>query len=139
MKTITNTIPQEFTTNTQEAASSTSHRIWLRRTKTMLDLFSGISFLLGVLAIHWPDGDSPALMLLTGIGTIVCMTISILCDFFAAKLDCSYGAHRCRHCGHVHQNTDSRFSQYTGFGSRRYLQCPACSRKSWHEKVLEDL
>lgn len=119
-------------------AARENSRVWLCRTKSFLDWCSGILCLLGILALCRPAGDARTEML-CGIVTVVCMSTSFLFDFFACKLDCSYGAHRCKHCGHVHMPEDHRYVSYTGSCSRRYLQCPACGKKSWHTKVLEDM
>ena len=119
----------------------TTAPVWFRKTKLFLDIASLLlAFAFFGISIYTNIGvdNNSVFLAFCVVQMAVLLPAGVLCDYFSAKLDCSVGAHRCRHCGHVHMPEKTNYLAYIGFGCYRYLRCPACGKKSSHKKVFEE-
>ncbi len=68
---------------------------------------------------------------------IVYACICFTCLFASAQIELTTGYYECNKCGHRYIPNRRFFSFTTQILLKRYLKCPNCHRKNWHEKVLK--
>ena len=62
--------------------------------------------------------------------------VSFICLFTSAHIELLTGYYECNKCGNKYVPKKGFFSFSMQIGSKRYLRCPKCHRKSWNKKVL---
>lgn len=55
---------------------------------------------------------------------------------YAVKIESLVGYHECKICHHKHKPTYKEILWAMHMGTRRYLRCPKCNKKSWNKKVI---
>ncbi len=56
--------------------------------------------------------------------------------FVATKIEQVAGYYECKECGHKYVPSFKRVTFSMHIGRTRYMKCPHCGKKSWHNKVI---
>ena len=63
---------------------------------------------------------------------------TFIADWFWARMDRTTGFFQCEHCKHTYTPTKKSMRRaLRGDLYKRYLRCPHCNQKGWHQRVYE--